>query len=109
VHAEADRLPGLIVDKFDTWLVAQFHTAGVDADRHIIGEALEMELRPTGILARDDIRIREREGLVAGEALLLYGSVPDDVVITENSIQFHVDPWQGQKTGFFWISVTNGT
>lgn len=101
IHAEADYLPGLIVDRFDHWLVAQFHTAGVERDREVILDALFETLAPEGILVRDDIRAREREGLVAGSATLARGAVPETVEIREGPTRYLVDPWHGQKTGFF--------
>jgi 23S rRNA (cytosine1962-C5)-methyltransferase len=101
VHAEADFLPGLIVDRFDRWLVAQFHTAGVERDRGMILDALEQVVRPEGILARDDIRVREREGIPAGGATDERGDVPELIEIAEHGVRYLVDSWHGQKTGFF--------
>lgn len=101
VHAEGDFVPGLIVDHFDRWLVAQFHTAGVERDRQQILSALETVAQPEGILVRDDIRIREREGIPAGSAIVARGSVPDTIEITEGGVRYLVDPYRGQKTGFF--------
>ncbi|MGH2516775.1 MAG: class I SAM-dependent rRNA methyltransferase [Ktedonobacterales bacterium] len=101
VHAEADFLPGLIVDRFDRWLVAQFHTAGVERDRRMILDALEEVVAPEGILVRDDIRVREREGIPAGGATVERGAVPEEIEIVEHGVRYLVDPWHGQKTGFF--------
>ena len=101
IHAEADYLPGLIVDRFDRFLVAQFHIAGVERDREVILDALQETLAPDGILARDDIRAREREGLAVGGAVLARGTVPETVEIREGATRYLVDPWHGQKTGFF--------
>ena len=101
IHAEADYLPGLIVDRFDRWLVCQFHTAGVELQRPTIIAALQHVLAPEGILARDDIRVREREGLAAGAAVVETGAVPETVEIKEYWVRYLIDPWHGQKTGFF--------
>jgi 23S rRNA (cytosine1962-C5)-methyltransferase len=101
IHAEADYLPGLIVDRYDRWLVVQFHTAGVERQRREIIIALERAMAPEGILARDDIRARRREGLLTGEASLAAGSVPETIEIRERQVHYLVDPWHGQKTGFF--------
>ena len=100
-HAEADYLPGLIVDRFDRWLVAQFHIAGVERHRDLILDALQEAVAPDGILVRDDIRVREREGLPVGSAVLARGAVPDILDIQEGATSYLVDPWRGQKTGFF--------
>ena len=101
IHAEADHLPGLIVDRFDRWLVCQFHTAGAELQRATIIAALQHALAPEGILVRDDIRVREREGLAAGGATAEAGTVPETVEIVEYGVRYLVDPWHGQKTGFF--------
>ncbi len=101
VHAEADYLPGLIVDRFDRWLVAQFHTAGVEHVRGTVLDALEQVVEPDGILVRDDIRVREREGLTVGSATVERGSVPANIEINEHGVRYAIDPFHGQKTGFF--------
>ena len=101
VHAEADYLPGLIVDRYDRWLVAQLHTAGVERQRHVIMAALRRVVAPEGILVRDDIRAREREGLAASGASLAHGTVPETIEILEHGVRYLVDPRGGQKTGFF--------
>ncbi|WIG57969.1 MAG: 23S rRNA (cytosine(1962)-C(5))-methyltransferase [Ktedonobacterales bacterium] len=101
VNAEADYLPGLIVDRYDRWLSVQFHTAGADRDRPHILAALEQVVRPDGILARDDIKARAREGLALGGASLAAGTVPETLTIIEHDVHYLVDPWHGQKTGFF--------
>ena len=101
IHSEADFLPGLIVDRFDRWLVAQFHIAGAERHRELILDALQEAMEPGGILVRDDIRVREREGLPVGVATLARGAVPETVEIREGAARFLVDPWRGQKTGFF--------
>lgn len=101
VHAEADGVPGLIVDRYDRWLVAQFHTAGVERDRALILEALASAIQPEGILARDDVNARGREGLEVGGATVVYGAVPESIEIYEGAVRYLVDPYHGQKTGFF--------
>jgi 23S rRNA (cytosine1962-C5)-methyltransferase len=101
VHAEADYLPGLIVDRYDRWLVTQFHTAGVERQRQEILAALQETLEPEGILARDDVRARRHEGLDTGAASLARGSVPETIQIQEHQVRYSVDLWRGQKTGFF--------
>lgn len=107
IHAEADGLPGLIVDRYDHWLVAQFHTAGGERQRDVIIAALveafaAAEDHPIeGIVARDEVKVREREGLPIGGASVVYGLVPDVIEIVENGVRYLVDPLQGQKTGFF--------
>ena len=101
INAEGDFLPGLIVDRFAGVLVAQFHTAGADAHREQIVTALQRVATPDGILARDDVKVREREGLSVSGAMVAFGTVPDEVEISEHGVRYLVDPYHGQKTGFF--------
>ncbi len=101
IHAEADFLPGLIVDRFDRWLVVQFHTAGIERWRDTILDALGQVIAPAGILTRDDVRVREREGLTVGGAAVARGQVPEHIAVGEHDVRYLVDPWHGQKTGFF--------
>ena len=101
VNAEGDGLPGLIVDRYDRWLVAQFSTAGAERQRELILDALERTLAPAGILVRDDIRVREREGLAVGGASVARGDVPEEIEIREGAVRYLIDPHGGQKTGFF--------
>jgi 23S rRNA (cytosine1962-C5)-methyltransferase len=101
VHAEGDGLPGLIVDRYDRCLVAQFHTAGVERDREPILAALVAVVSPAGIVARDEIRVRGREGLSIGEARVVYGEVPDLIEVREGPVRYLVDTRAGQKTGFY--------
>jgi 23S rRNA (cytosine1962-C5)-methyltransferase len=101
VHAEADGLPGLIVDRYDRWLVAQFHTTGVERDREKIIQALAQAIQPEGVLARDDVNARGREGLAVGGVAVAYGDVQKIIEIREGAVRYLVDPYRGQKTGFF--------
>src|SRR5262245_24698397 len=99
VHAEADYLPGLIVDRYDRWRVAQLHTAGVERHRELIVAALRRVSAPEGILVRDDVRVREREGLEVGGARVAYGALPETIEIRESGVRYLVNPRGGQKTG----------
>ena len=101
VHAEGDFLPGLIVDRYDRWLVTQFHTAGMERQRERVVAALRRVVEPAGIMARNDMGVRGREGLAVGAAEVAWGEVPDEVPISEGGISYLIDPYRGQKTGFF--------
>lgn len=101
VHAEGDGLPGLIVDRYDRYLVAQFHIAGVERDREHLLAALVAAARPVGIVVRDEIRIRGREGLPIGGASVAYGEAPELIEVREGPVRYLVDVRAGQKTGFF--------
>jgi 23S rRNA (cytosine1962-C5)-methyltransferase len=100
VHGEGDALPSLVVDAYDRYLVIQLMSAGVEAYRAEIVEALSTLLRPAGILARNDASTRAREGL-ARETVLLAGDVPQSVEVQEYGIRYLAAPWTGQKTGAF--------
>lgn len=101
IHSEGDGLPGLVVDRYADILVVQIQTAGMEQLRAPLIEALQKETQANGILLRNDSTARRREGLRVEEPVVVSGEVPSHVLIRENGIQFHVDPWQGQKTGFF--------
>ena len=105
VHAEADRLPGLVIDRFGGLAVVQANTAGMDLLLPEITGAL-LDLLPLhAIVARNDSGARVHEGLPQ-EVRLLHGE-PDDAVAEEGGVAFPVDPLSGQKTGFFWDQRPN--
>jgi 23S rRNA (cytosine1962-C5)-methyltransferase len=101
IHSEGDGLPGLIVDRYADILVMQIHTAGMERLRPLLIESLLQETGVKGILLRNDSQSRRREGLAVEEPAVVAGDVPDRVDICENGVKFSVDPWRGQKTGFF--------
>lgn len=101
IHSEGDGLPGLVVDRFNDTLVMQIQTAGMEQLRSQLIEALMQETQVAGILVRNDSTARRREGLEVEEPIVVAGEVPEQVTIRENGVQFLVDPWHGQKTGFF--------
>ena len=100
VHAEGDALPSLVVDRYDRWLVIQLMSAGLEYFRTEIVEALLSHLSPAGILARNDVSLRSREGL-AMDVELLSGSVPEEIEVHEQDVRYLAAPWHGQKTGAF--------
>ena len=101
VNAEGDGLPGLVVDRFAEMLVVQVHTLGMERLRPLIIDALMHETGAHGILLRNDSQSRRREGLEVEEPRVVAGGVPTRVAVRENDVLFLVDPWEGQKTGFF--------
>ncbi|HUA77170.1 MAG TPA: class I SAM-dependent rRNA methyltransferase [Acetobacteraceae bacterium] len=101
VHAEADRLPGLIIDRFGPLAVVQANTAGMDRLLPEITAALEALLPLSGVLARNDSPMRALEGLAA-EVRVLSGTPPDDLAVEEGEVSFPLDPRAGQKTGWFY-------
>src|SRR6185503_8925216 len=100
VHGEGDALPSLVVDRYDRWLVVQILSAGLETMRDSIIEALDGVLRPDGILLRNDVAVRRREGLDES-VVLARGTVPSDIEVREGSIRYLAAPWDGQKTGAF--------
>lgn len=106
VFGESDLLPGLVVDRYDTYLVVQSSTAGMDRLLndvvHVLAEAIDVE----GIYVRNDSSMRNLEGLEL-EKRLAYGTVPDETTIESGGLKFLVDMQNGQKTGFFLDQESN--
>jgi 23S rRNA (cytosine1962-C5)-methyltransferase len=103
VHAEGDLLPGLIIDRYGDCFAIQTLTRGMDALKTMWVEILVEEFRPRSIVERNDVRVRQLEGMPMINSLL-YGSQPaaaGDLIVTENGIRFRIDLFEGQKTGAF--------
>jgi 23S rRNA (cytosine1962-C5)-methyltransferase len=100
VFGEADHLPALIIDKFNDHFVLQTLALGMDRWKPEIIEALQRIFKPRGIFERNDVPVRELEGLPQQKGFL---SAPFDtqIIIRENGVQMHVDLENGQKTGYF--------
>lgn len=100
VFGEADYLPGLIIDKFNDYLVVQTLALGIDKWKPAIVKALELIFKPKGIYERNDVPVRELEGLSQQKGYL---SAPfaTEITINENGLKFYVDVENGQKTGYF--------
>ena len=100
VHGEGDLIPSLIVDKYDRWLVVQLMSAGLERFRGEIVRALIELVNPDGILARNDVPLRKKEGLDTNVELL-HGEAPDELEVNEHGVRYLAAPWRGQKTGAF--------
>lgn len=100
VFGEADSLPQLIVDKFNDYFVLQTLALGIDVWKPAIVKAINTIFEPKGIYERNDVPVRELEGLPQHKGFL---SAPFDtnIIINENGLRFHVDIENGQKTGYF--------
>lgn len=100
VFGEADSLPQLIIDKFNDYFVIQTLALGIDVWKPAIVKAIQQLFNPKGIYERNDVPVRELEGLPQHKGFL---SDPFDtkIVINENGLRFHVDIENGQKTGYF--------
>jgi 23S rRNA (cytosine1962-C5)-methyltransferase len=100
VYSEGDLLPGLIIDRYQDHCVLQTLTLGMEVRTESICEALESLVQPQAIVARNDVGIRTLEGLPL-EKKVLRGSLQAPVQVWEGDLRFRVDPWEGQKTGFY--------
>jgi 23S rRNA (cytosine1962-C5)-methyltransferase len=100
VFGEGDLLPGIIVDRYGEYLVLQTLSKGADALKPCLVEILKELVGPVGILERNDVKARRLEGLEESSGVL-WGSVPDEVIIREGNARLAIDLIRGQKTGFF--------
>lgn len=100
IFGEADEMPALIIDKFNDYFVIQTLAYGIDVWKSAIVKALQQIFSPKGIYERNDVPVRELEGLPQQKGFL---TAPFDtnIIIKENGLQFHVDIENGQKTGYF--------
>ncbi len=100
VFGEADYLPALIIDKFNDYFVIQTLSFGIERWKPAIVNALQEIFSPKGIYERNDVPVRELEGLTQQKGFL---TEPFDtnIVINENGFKFNVDIENGQKTGYF--------
>lgn len=100
VFGEADSLPQLIIDKFNDYFVIQTLALGIDVWKPALVKAINTVFQPRGIYERNDVPVRELEGLPQQKGFL---SAPFDtnIIINENGLRFHVDLENGQKTGYF--------
>jgi 23S rRNA (cytosine1962-C5)-methyltransferase len=100
IFGEADDLPQLIIDKFNDYFVIQTLALGIDIWKPSIINALNRIFKPKGIYERNDVPVRELEGLEQRKGFL---SEPfaTEIIIHENGLQFYVDVESGQKTGYF--------
>ncbi len=100
IFGEADDIPQLIIDKFNDYFVIQTLALGIDVWKPAIINALQKIFTPKGIYERNDVPVRELEGMVQQKGFL---SEPFDtnIIISENGISFNVDIANGQKTGYF--------
>jgi 23S rRNA (cytosine1962-C5)-methyltransferase len=106
VYGEGDLLPGLIVDRYGDVLVAQLGTAGMEAMRQEIEEALVKVIAPKALLWKNDAPVRALEGLEL-RVETAFGDVPDRVDVPEGGVTFKVPLAAGQKTGWYFDQSAN--
>lgn len=100
IFGEADDIPQLIIDKFNDYFVIQTLALGIDVWKPAIVKAIETIFNPKGIYERNDVPVRELEGMEQHKGFLS-AEFDTNIIITENGVKFHVDIANGQKTGFF--------
>ena len=101
VHGESDGLPGLVVDRYDDVLVAQFLSAGAEHWREAILDALAAATGCAAIYERSDAEVRALEGLLPKVGFARGNREAKRCPIIECGLNFRVDVEAGQKTGFF--------
>jgi len=106
VHAEADQLPGLIIDRFGDVLVCQLNTAGMDLLQQPLLEALEKLLQPRVVVFRNDSPVRQLEHLESS-VFVAKGDLEGPIQGMESGIPFLADLREGQKTGWFYDQRDN--
>ena len=100
LHAEADGVPGLVVDRYGDYLVLQVGSAAVERRLGWVLDALEELRSPAGVLLRGDSAARKREDLDTA-VRVLRGEVPETVGVREGPVRYEANLWRGQKTGGF--------
>ena len=105
VHAEADRLPGLVIDRYDDVAVLQANTAGMERLTPLVVQALTSLLPLRAVVARNDSAARRLEGLP--ETVDLLHGTDAAATVQEGGVRFPIDPLSGQKTGWFFDQRPN--
>ncbi len=107
INAESDFIPGLIVDRYDQWLVLQALTLHIDQQKHMISKLLNELLGVKGIFERSDVDVRGKEGLKESVGTLLGEEPPQYIEIIEYGKKLLVDVRKGHKTGYYLDQVDN--
>jgi 23S rRNA (cytosine1962-C5)-methyltransferase len=101
VNGEGDLLPGLIVDRYNEYIVCQFFTAGMNSFKPLIVDSLSSLLTAKGIFEKSEGRVRDEEGIEPSIGVLAGEPPPELIAIEENGFKFVIDLRRGQKSGFF--------
>lgn len=102
IYSESDLLPGIIVDRYADFAVAQFTGAGAERFRQVVAELLLELPFIRGVYERSDAPVRAKEGLDPRCGMLAGETLPEEVRFTENGLVFAADLRRGQKTGFYF-------
>lgn len=100
VFGESDELPGLVIDKINDFIIIQTLTLGMDARKEDILAIIKDIFAPKGIYERNDVYVRELEGLPLIKGVV-FGEIEAEIMLEENGLKFFVDIIEGQKTGYF--------
>ena len=100
IYGEADRLPGVIADRFGGVIVLQVLALGMERYTQVIADALIACEQPACLLLNNDDAIRLKEGMTCFTKVL-HGELPGETIISENGVKLAVDVRGGQKTGYF--------
>ncbi len=100
VHAEADLLPGLVVDRYGDYLAAQFLVKATEDRKELLADLLVQHFQARGLMNRSDAGVRGLEGLDPIKGVMR-GEIPPYVEYVEGTLTLHADLQQGQKTGAF--------
>jgi 23S rRNA (cytosine1962-C5)-methyltransferase len=106
VYGESDGLPGLVLDRFGDIIVGQIATAGMEALRPQIEEAVKKVFAPAALVWKNDSGARDLEGLPAYTEVV-FGDAPEFVSLEEGGVTFQVPLLGGQKTGWFFDQAAN--
>lgn len=98
--SEGDGIPGLIIDKFDKYVSVQFRNSGVETFRQDIINSIKKVMKAKGIYERSDVENRTLEG-VEQKTGIVFGEIPERVIMEDNGLKYSIDIIDGQKTGFF--------
>lgn len=106
VFGESDGLPGLVLDRYGDVIVGQIATAGMEALKSDVEEAVRKVLEPAGMLWKNDSAARALEQLPEATELA-FGTVPDEIELVESGLAFRAPLYRGQKTGWFYDQTAN--
>lgn len=99
-YSEGDGIPGLIIDKFEKYVSVQFRNSGIESFRQEIINVIKKVMKPKGIYERSDVENRTHEG-VEQKTGIIFGEIPERIIMEDNGLKYNIDIVEGQKTGFF--------
>jgi len=106
VFGESDGLPGLVIDRYAGVFVVQINTAGMEALKQFVLDALTILFNPQAIVMCNDHQVRQLEGLELYRDVV-QGTLPESVTVKEHGLEFEIDVLKGQKTGWYYDQREN--